>query len=290
MPADQTRRRSAELCAGAGCAGGTGDGPRPRAPGRGLCPPCAKALDRDLRALPGLYAECGRLLAGDHRTGPAGTRTTGGALPGMPFNAAAAEVRGAVLGTLSSWAGTVAQARGLPAPQRSVPKLCAFLLGHADWLTGCPAAADVSREVAHLVRTSWRVAGARGRRRVTVGRCTVPGCGGDLVAELSADGEAGSGTGGGEIRCAASPEHRWEGREWTRLAERMRAEHAPARQPAAVWLTTAEISRLWQIASGSVYRHASEQRWRRRRRAGRTQYFGGDVQATLGARGRSRGA
>ncbi|NGO68929.1 hypothetical protein G5C65_11295 [Streptomyces sp. SB3404] len=60
--------------------------------------------------------------------------------------------------------------------------------------------------------------------------------------------------------------------------------HSPA--PAAgegpvTWLTAADISRLWHLPQGSVYRLASERRWRRRSRGGRTYYHGTDVTSAL---------
>ncbi|NDZ68021.1 helix-turn-helix domain-containing protein [Streptomyces cyaneofuscatus] len=51
-------------------------------------------------------------------------------------------------------------------------------------------------------------------------------------------------------------------------------------------MTTADISTLWKIAPGSVYRMASEQGWRRRGHQGRTYYHEGDVLRTLDARRR----
>ncbi len=51
-----------------------------------------------------------------------------------------------------------------------------------------------------------------------------------------------------------------------------------------VWVSAGHIARLWRIPPGSVYRHAGEQRWRRRTRGGRTYYHGGDVRRTLEGR------
>ncbi|MBA6437044.1 hypothetical protein H3T12_21670 [Streptomyces sp. GMR22] len=45
-----------------------------------------------------------------------------------------------------------------------------------------------------------------------------------------------------------------------------------------IWLTAADISRLWGMAPGSVYRLANEGNWRRQRRGRKMYYHAGDVQ------------
>ncbi|POX46534.1 hypothetical protein C3488_26230 [Streptomyces sp. Ru72] len=50
-----------------------------------------------------------------------------------------------------------------------------------------------------------------------------------------------------------------------------------ARQ-AAQWLSAAEVARLRDVPPGTVYRLASEHRWRRDKRAGRTYYWAQDVE------------
>jgi hypothetical protein len=60
------------------------------------------------------------------------------------------------------------------------------------------------------------------------------------------------------------------------LSHRMRT--APSIvTPTTRWLSAANISHLWSIPTGSVYRLASEQRWRRRSQARRTYYHETDV-------------
>ncbi len=49
-------------------------------------------------------------------------------------------------------------------------------------------------------------------------------------------------------------------------------------------MTARDIALLWGIAPGSVYRRASEDRWRRRARGGRTYYHEQDIHASLGVR------
>ncbi|UWE10048.1 hypothetical protein [Actinacidiphila bryophytorum] len=58
-------------------------------------------------------------------------------------------------------------------------------------------------------------------------------------------------------------------------------------QPAAdteCWLTAADIASLWSAPTGTVYRLASQQHWRRRSRAGRTYYAESDVRASFSRR------
>jgi hypothetical protein len=49
-------------------------------------------------------------------------------------------------------------------------------------------------------------------------------------------------------------------------------------------VTAADIARLWGISTGSAYRHASQSKWRRYQRQGRTYYHGEDVMRTLDGR------
>ncbi|NED24766.1 hypothetical protein G3I37_07630, partial [Streptomyces anulatus] len=59
---------------------------------------------------------------------------------------------------------------------------------------------------------------------------------------------------------------------------------AAAGAPATRWLAPQDVSLLWRVPLGSVYRLASEQSWRRERRGGRSYYDEQDVRRTLDAR------
>lgn len=59
---------------------------------------------------------------------------------------------------------------------------------------------------------------------------------------------------------------------------------APVDPAPTRWLSAMDISRLWAIPSGTVYRLANEQGWRRRSRARRTYYQEVDVQHTFDQR------
>ncbi|MFJ8108071.1 hypothetical protein [Streptomyces sp. NPDC096132] len=265
-------------CEGARCRRGEEAG-RARdlaAAGSRLCPTCRLRLTHDLRRLPRLYDECGQLLTGADRPRD---RTSGGPLPGMPFNTAAADARTAILGILRSWAALVIEERSAGAPRDTPREIAAFLLRHTDWLAAHPAAGELSDEVTDCVRRARRVIEPRPGHRVPVGGCVVPDCSGVLTAAARPDG---SGT-GVEIGCDTDPGHRWSGRDWLRRGERSTPEQE-SREPAVRWMTARDIALLWGIAPGSVYRRASEDRWRRRARNGRTYYHEQDIHASLGAR------
>jgi hypothetical protein len=331
-PAGRVAARGAvagTLCPGAGCRRRSEAGqPRRLVTGRaGLCPVCRNDLAVGLSSLPGLHEECGRLLGGAAvGSGELRDRTSGGPLPGLPFNTAAADARTAILAVLGSWSSMVVEERRVGAPPRTVPALAAFLARHMDWVTA-RAAAELSGEIAELVRTARRVVSPDPLRRMVLGPCVEPGCPGRLTALVRPGQPHRS-----EVRCDAGPGHRWADHEWLRLRRRMAGEgagtapggaaagaeagpvlgegagerlgdrvggrvdgrageHARAEEPEPRWLSAGDIARLWHIAPGSVYRLASEQRWRRRSRSGRTAYHEADVLGTFSereTRGRER--
>ncbi|MFE1360982.1 MULTISPECIES: helix-turn-helix domain-containing protein [Streptomyces] len=262
-------------CEGAGCRRGAGAlAPDLAAPGSRLCPTCRLALHHDLRRLPALYEQCGELLTGTSRPLD---RTSGGPLPGMPFNTAAADARSAIVGTLRGWAAlTIDEGPTDRIPEDTPARLTVFLLRHADWLAAHPAAGELSAEAARCVRRARRVIDPGRRGGTRIGDCVMSGCSGTVVTLA----ESGAPGGALQVGCTADPAHRWSGREWLR-----RGRPDGARQPAAVsWLTARDIALLWGIAPGSVYRRASEDRWRRSTRGGRTYYHRLDVEASLEGR------
>lgn len=90
-------------------------------PGRRICDGCLRRMHRDLAALPGLYAACGR-----------------------------DETRTAILAVLTSWAALVATEWRTPAPGAEVPALAAYLSRHGDWLAchgGAPLLVDDAAEL-----------------------------------------------------------------------------------------------------------------------------------------------
>ncbi|MFF8608941.1 hypothetical protein ACF06X_23705 [Streptomyces sp. NPDC015346] len=339
-------------CEGASCAApaGAARGRAPAGAGGGrLCVVCRHRLAEGLRRLPALHEACGQVLTGG-APGGLRERTTGGALPGLPFNGAAAEVRSRMRAVLGSWGGLVAQQRSLPVPPRTVAALAGFLLRNADWLAAHPAAGAVSAEIAALVRDGHRIAYPDERRRIRLGACAEPGCTGKLTVSVSVGTRGPAGT--PEIRCDADADHVWPSERWSALHRAMvgaapggqaaaaapgqapgraagaapgqvagaapghgpgqapvhapgqaagyapvpTAGHAPGQAPGRAptaapgrsvatargserWLTAADIAALWRTPVGSVYRLASEQRWRRHKRRGRTYYSERDAHA-----------
>ncbi|MEN8655975.1 hypothetical protein ABCR94_36770 [Streptomyces sp. 21So2-11] len=278
------------LCRGEDCLrGADGAALRNRAvAGLRLCRVCRERLSVRLRELPGLYVECERALGGSAPTGLR-EKTSGGPLPGMPFNTAAADVRTSIVATLVAWSGLVAEERGLAAPRRAVPPMVEFLCLHGDWLSAHPAAAEATEEVARLVRTARRVTRQDAPRRVLIGLCVEQDCSGELSAYVSGGRTAAPPT---EIRCGTNAGHAWPGHLWTQLSRSLRrtsppgaAERPePSGAPAEQWLTAADVSRLWRTPIGTVYRLASDNQWRRRSRAGRTYYSEADVHACFSRR------
>jgi hypothetical protein len=262
---------TSQICEGQGCRRRDADlAGRQRADaGSRLCPACREWFVAGLTELPTLYEECGRVLGGGSPAGPR-ERTTGGSLPGLPFNGAAAQVRAAIVATLGSWSGLVAEERLLSAPGRTAGRLASFLLANADWLAAHSAAAEATDEVERLVRAARRVAHPDPVRRIRLGHCVRPGCGGELNAYVRAQQLSRA-----EIQCDADPNHNWAGHQWTQLRRDLHPaipDTVPER-----WLTAADISRLWNAPVGTIYRLASEQQWRRKNRAGRTYYSEADA-------------
>jgi hypothetical protein len=270
---DQDQSESALLCAGAYCT----TAPKwPIEPAR-LCRPCLAGMAEDLVTLPELYRRCESVLAGD-RQSRIRERTSGGSMPGMPFNVAAAEARSAILVTLACWSGLVAEERGITPPARTVAMLAGFLRNHVDWLAAHQTATDASHELARLARAARRMLEPDADRRLTVGDCIEADCSGRLVAHLRAGGGPGTPV---EIGCTASPGHRWAAQDWARL-ERQLSPSDPA-ETTERWYSPADVSVLRQISTGSVYRLANEHGWCRRKQAGRTYYRACDVEQTFAA-------
>ena len=263
------------LCAGPGCwwRHQNGQSRRRVVPGLRLCQACRRNLGTRLKNLPELYDECGRLLAG---SGQSRDRTSGGPMPGIPFNTTAADVRDAILGVLASWSGLVVKERQVTAPPRTVSALADFLGKHVDWLAAHVAATEFTDEVLRLARSARLVAYPSPIRRVPVGACVETGCTGELVALVHPQEQLLP----PEISCNADSSHSWRAHQWMQLSRRIRA--APSVTTSTTrWLSARDISCLWFIPQGSVYRLASEQRWRRRSQAGRTHYHEADVTRTL---------
>jgi hypothetical protein len=281
-------------CEGIACRGrgeAPGHPPKLAAAGTRLCPTCTRHLTDDLIRLPRLYHECGLLLGGSGQR--LRERTSGGgSSPGLPFNTAAADARTAILGVLRSWAGLVVEERAVTAPRDTVAAVAEFLTRHTEWLAAHEAVAELSAEIARAVRRARHVIDPSRSQGMRIGACPAADCQGTLTAAVRSD-QADTRV---AISCTAVASHRWSAQEWMALDRGTPAD--PAEQPAVPqpaaaaapvasavrWLSAKDISLLWAIPTGSVYRHASEQQWRRRTGKGRTFYHGHDVLQSLGTR------
>lgn len=276
---------------GALCRGGCGDPasrPLERAPR--LCVRCERRLSADLSRLVSLYEECGRQLGGAAR-GTTVSRTSGGFSPGIAFNTAVADARSAIVALLSTWSALVADQRRVAAPPREAGSMARFLRRHLAWLSAHDAAGDLCAEVSAAVRRAHGAVHPLPLRRVRVGACVQDHCPGELTALVRAP-EADLPP---EIVCSGDAAHRWPTHEWVRLSRRLAggadAQGGASRQRAASgqgaaggWLSAYDITRLWGVPTGSVYRLASEKRWRRGRSGGRLYYHATDVERTFGRR------
>lgn len=242
-----------------------------------LCAECAASLATGLLRLPELYRDCERALHAGAQTGLR-ERVSGGPLPGLAFNEAAADVRQAMLRTLASWSGLVVEQREVHAPRRDVAGLCEFLLRHLRWLAAHPAGPELSKEVARLVKAANRIIDSSPHPRIPIGPCPRTGCGGTLVASVS--GVRGTARpDGATIQCDADPQHQWAGRQRSELVRGTTGKPLPER-----WLTAQELAWMWEAPVGTVYRLASEQHWRRRSRAGRVHCAQADAEKAFARR------
>jgi hypothetical protein len=257
--------------------------PKQSAGGQRLCGTCCDRLAKGIRELPHLYTECMAVLGGGVARG-VNEKVTGGPLPpGMALNSFAAEARTEILSILGSWSGLVAQQCRVPTPSRQAAALAGFLLANLTWLASHPAAGDLSAEVERTVKVARRAAYPDYVKRIVVGCCVISGCDGELAATV----RVGAYDKGTQVRCGANPDHAWSGHEWTLLRRAMRRPERTVRQR---WLAAADIANLWSAPTGTVYRLASEQGWRRTTRAGRTYYAEDDVHSSFSRReARSRG-
>lgn len=208
-------------------------------------------------------------------------RTTGGPLPGLPFNTVAADARSEIVTVLGSWGGLVAEERQLRAPRRTVTALARFLIVNAEWLLAHAAGAEAADEVMRLAGRARWAAHPEPVRQIALGGCVEPRCAGRLVAWVhTCQGQAHT-----EVRCDADERHTWAESQWTRLWRSTLGSgvsptapgSATTSKPSERGLTASHIARLWDVPVGTVYRLASELGWRRRRRAGRTYYAERDV-------------
>jgi hypothetical protein len=180
-------------------------------PGLRLCHDCLHRTRENLTALPGLYEECAHAIGPAARDGVR-EKVSGSQTPHSPLNEAAVEARTRIQSVLTSWARLVIDERRLTARRGEVADVTRFLAVHLDWLASRPVAADVVAEIDELVARALSVIDAGSTvRRIEIGDCIEPGCGGTLVARVQVRGG-----GPPEVGCDAG-EHVWWPHQWLLL-------------------------------------------------------------------------
>ncbi len=253
------------VCEVDGC-GGSGRGGEPGLAVDGLrvCRACRRGFTADLHTAPGLYRACERVLTNSPRPQE---KVSGRPAYGIALNSAAVEARARLAGVLASWCDLVVAERACAAPPRSVDEHARFLIRHADWLCAHAAVGDAVAEVAELTRAAHRVAYPSWTRKLRVGSCVEPGCGGSLMAFLRFDQQLPS-----EVVCDADEDHTWPAHLWQELDRRVHDRKRTDR-----WLSAADVASLWSLSTSNVYRLASEDEWRRRTVGRRVFYHEADV-------------
>ena len=142
-------------------------------------------------------------------------RVAGGGSTGLVLDERVSTARRDILAVLASWAGLVADERGLVRrPGRDAGELAAFLAVHLDWLLAHPAGASFLSELRDAAAgAAAAVGGSDGGPGVELGRCVEEGCDQMMVAARA------EGSPGLSVRCAAG--HAWAPRQWLRLARRL---------------------------------------------------------------------
>lgn len=265
-------RRHKEGCGDDNCRGCL---PAIAAPGLRLCDLHTTRIATDALRCAELDLEVEQALAGSDRPGE---KTSGTADHGTVINERAIEIRSETRHTLVAIARLISEERGIGLPPDTLDAIAAYIATHHVWLAAHPGVAgSTSDELSSLQRRAWNVAYPTGARVFPVGPC--PTCGAIvkvvlravdslLPSELVCDGEAHA----EDCECRKCPPHRWPYTSWRNLGKKIHKRY----------LSPAEISAEWKMPLGSVYRHASEAKWRRAEDGRRPAlYLVEDVRATL---------
>jgi hypothetical protein len=183
-------------------------------PERRLCRACLALSRKILRALPLLYEDC--VHAMDQPRHGHIIEKVSGTRPVHSINETAVEARTKIEAVLASWAGLVADERGLLTRRDDVGHLTRFLTVHLDWLATHPGAADFVAEIGELVAGIVRVIDARPADMIELGRCIEPGCAGLLSARRPGHDARGA----PEVGCD-SGRHAWRPDQWLLLRRRL---------------------------------------------------------------------
>lgn len=144
-----------------------------------VCTHCARGLRIDLDDIPSLDTELEIAVAKLTRIGSGGGRASE---PRLPVNLDADTVGRQLKAVLTSWAGLVADERGIAPPIDGITPTSTWLLRHVEWLRHHPAGADAVVEIRDAVRDTRRIID-RPAPRTFAGYCD---CGTPLYARQDA--------------------------------------------------------------------------------------------------------
>lgn len=183
---------------------------------------CARRLDRNLDALPGLYALMGAVLAPGAVAG--GGRVSGNTRTApLPVRIEPLSLRasGGIVAAVATWEADWRETRGMaPAArgsgERDLSAIVMFLRAHLPWaIEQHPAIVEFDAEIAHLVH-ECRQAGGLLPVKTRIGVCPAlvgeEACGAALYADPTAEA----------IRCRCGA--RWGRGQWMMLGKAMREE------------------------------------------------------------------
>lgn len=182
-----------------------------------ICTACFDRLATEIAGLPALYEACGDALVA---SGVAeGEKVTHRRDPGLVLSLPAMVARDHIRAELVAWTRIVHDERGLSGwPADNVAAMAAWLGRQVDWLARQDYAEEVARSIHETTGEARRAAYPTKVRRITVGACPQPECGGTLVAWLRTEDDLLP----SEIRCDAEPgeddePHVWPAHEWMTL-------------------------------------------------------------------------
>jgi hypothetical protein len=202
-------------------------------------------------------------------SGQAGERTTGSQDHGTQLNERAVEVRREIRATLPSMVKMICDDRGHTYPPNTLLTIAATIAANNVWLSAHTDAGQWSDELNSLQRRAWNAAYPTGARVWTVGPCAAPDCAGTISVVIR-DADVGI----SELVCDQPQPHRWPYSQtaWRKLGNEINRRY----------MSPAEVAERWDIPLGTVYWHASRNKWRRTQDGRRPAlYFADDVRATL---------
>jgi hypothetical protein len=197
------------------------DEPEPAAPHATLCRPCTTGLRRDLRRIPHLHAALGELLD-PRRAGGAGS----GDGDGLPFHLPASDCRSQIAHDVEYWVTVViAERQPNVCPVRTLPAMCGWLAGWADWASLRPWAGDMAGALSSDAGRARAVLDPMPRADIplppSMNWC--PGCRESMVLAAVVS-QAASDRRPSLVWCSACG-HEWDVTQWLRLGREIIRHH-----------------------------------------------------------------